>query len=69
VLQPGVIPDLVDKLHITPNGAMFAPPSVVPGVLPRMLSEARRNADVQLALAEAGVRSLFSADFGHSSDG
>ena len=41
-LQPGVIPELYDKLHIAPNGAMFVPPSVSPGVLPRMLSEARR---------------------------
>ena len=39
VLQPGVIPELADKLHITPNGALFAPPSVLPGVLPRMLTE------------------------------
>lgn len=38
-LQPGVIPSLVDRLHIAPNGAVFVPPSVVAGVLPRMLSE------------------------------
>ena len=41
-LEAGVIPSLVDKMHIAPNGAMFVPPSVRPGVLPRMLSEVRR---------------------------
>ena len=57
-MQPGVIPELVDKLHITPNGAMFAPPSVVPGVLPRLLAEVQHSGLFvrSLALAGADVR-------------
>lgn len=38
-LQPGVVPELVEAVHIAPNGALFAPPAVRPGVLPRLLSE------------------------------
>jgi hypothetical protein len=40
-LPPGVVPALAEMLHIAPNGALFAPPSVRPGVLPRLLSEVR----------------------------
>jgi DNA polymerase elongation subunit (family B) len=42
-LQPGVVPALAELVHITPNGAMFAPPATRPGVLPRLLSEVRAH--------------------------
>ncbi|XP_024534003.1 DNA polymerase zeta catalytic subunit [Selaginella moellendorffii] len=38
-IPPSLLRSLVDKLIVTPNGIMFVPPEIAPGVLPRLLLE------------------------------
>ncbi|KAL3678075.1 hypothetical protein R1sor_021031 [Riccia sorocarpa] len=38
-LEPGALSALKESMIITPNGIMFAPKEVLPGVLPRLLQE------------------------------
>ncbi len=66
-LKDGVVPRLVDSLHVTPNGAMFVPPAVKPGVLPRMLSEVRRAC--MCASLRAALLTQLALDSGHAHHG